>query len=62
MTVKLCENVIPIYNEICSSHQGEMTLTKLGEMTLTKLVLDDNTSCNIINTIKNFLKIFRAKF
>ncbi len=55
MTVKLCDCVIPNDNEICSSHQGGITLTKL--------VLDEIffMSCNVIDTLKNFLKIFESK-
>ncbi len=54
MTFKLCDNVIPTYNEICSSQQGQITLTKL--------VLEEifYISCNIINVLKNFLKIFES--
>ena len=55
MTVKLCDCVIPTYNEIPSSQQGRITLTKL--------VLDEIffMSCNVINALKNFLKIFESK-
>ncbi len=43
------------YNEIPSSQQGRITLTKL--------VLDEIIFmfCNAINTLKNFLKIFEGK-
>ncbi len=54
MTVELCDCVVSTYNEICSSQQGGITLTKL--------VLDENFCMffNIINTLKNFLKIFES--
>ncbi len=55
MTVKLSDCVIPTYNDIPSSQQGRITLTKL--------VLDEIffMSRNIINALKNFLKIFESK-
>ncbi len=56
MTIKLCDSVIPtFYNEITSSQQGGITLTKL--------VLDEIffMSCDVINALKNFLKIFESK-
>ncbi len=55
MTFKLCDHVIPIYNKNCSS--------KLGMITLTKLVLDEifYMYCNVINELKNYPEIFRAK-
>ncbi len=55
MTVKLCDSVLPTYNEICLSQRDGITRTKL--------VLDEIffVSCNIINTLKNFLKIFRGR-
>ncbi len=55
MTNELCDSVIPTYNEIRSSQQGGIALTKL--------VLDEIfcMSHNIINTLKNFLKIFERK-
>ena len=55
MTVELCDRVIPTFNEIPSSQQGGITLTKL--------VLDEIffMSCNVINALKNFLKIFESK-
>ncbi len=51
MMVGLCDHVIPTYNEICFSQQGGITLTKLllGEIFF--------TSWNIINALKNFIKI-----
>ncbi len=55
MTVELCDCVIPTYNEIpCGQQDG---------ITLTKIVLDEISfmSCNIINALKNFLKIFESK-
>ncbi len=55
MTIKLCDRVIPTYNEIPSSHQGRNTLTKL--------VLDEIffMPCDVINALNNFLKIFESK-
>ncbi len=55
MTVKLCDCVIPTYNEIPSSQQGWITLNKL--------VLDEIffMSYNVINALKNFLNIFERK-
>ncbi len=55
MTVELRDCVIPTYNEIPSSQQGGITLTKL--------VLDEIffMSCNVINALKNLLKIFESK-
>ncbi len=54
MTLTLCDHVIPTYNEICSSQQGGITLTKR--------VLDEFfMSCNVIDALKNFLKIFVSK-
>ncbi len=55
MTVKLYDDVIPSYNDISSSQQGGVTLTKL--------VLDEVffTSWDVINTLKNFLMICESK-
>ncbi len=55
MTVELRDRVIPTYNEIPSSQQGGITLTKL--------VLDEIffMSRDVINALKNFLKIFESK-
>ncbi len=55
MTVKLHDHVIPTYNEICSSWQGGITLSKL--------VLDENffMSWNVINALKNFLMVIGNK-
>ncbi len=55
MTIKLCDHVIPTYNEICFSPQGGITLTKW--------VLDEIffMFSNINNALKNFLKIFESK-
>ncbi len=55
MTVKLCDCVIPIYNEICSNQKGRITLTKL--------VLDDICfmSHGIINTLKNFFEFLESE-
>ncbi len=54
MTVQLCDWVIPTYNEIPSSQQGGITLTKL--------VLDEIffMSRNIINALKNFHGTFES--
>ena len=49
LTFKLHGCVIPTYNEIPSSQQGGITLTKLV------LVEIFFVSCNIINALKNFL-------
>ncbi len=49
MSVERCDHVIPIYNEICSSQQCGITLTKLV------------ISCNVIKALTNFLKIFDSK-
>ncbi len=55
MTVKLHDRVIPTYNEIPSSQQGRITLTRL--------VLDEMffISHDVIDAFKNFLKIFESK-
>ncbi len=55
MTVELHDRVIPTYNEIPSSQQCGNTLTML--------VLDEIffTFCDVINALKIFLKILRAK-
>ncbi len=53
--VKLCGFVITTYNEICSSQQGRITLIKL---VLEKIIF---MSCDVINALKNFLKIFESK-
>ncbi len=55
MTFELCDCVIPTYNEIPSSQEGRITLTKL--------VLDEIffMYCDVINALKNFLKIFESK-
>ncbi len=52
MTVKHCDCVILFYNEICSSQQSGIIITKL---VLDKVFF---MSCNVINALKNFLKIF----
>ncbi len=55
MTIKLHDHVIPNYNEIPSSQQGRIIMTKL--------VVDEIffLSCHIINALKNFFKIFESK-
>ncbi len=55
MTVEFYDCVIPTYNEIPSCQQGRITLTKL--------VWDEIffMSHNVINALKNFLKIFESK-
>ncbi len=53
MTVKLHDCVIPTNNEICSSQQDWITPIKL--------VLDRLFTCNVINALKNFLKINESK-
>ncbi len=55
MTIELRDCVIPTYNEIPTSQQGRITLTKL--------VLDEIffVSHDVINALKNFLKIFESK-
>ncbi len=55
MTVKLCDPVIPTYTKIHSRQQGGITLTKL--------VLDEIffMCLNVINALKNSLKIFERK-
>ncbi len=55
MTVELCDCDIPTYNEIFSSQQGGIALTKL---VLEKIFF---ISCNVINALKNFSKIFKSK-
>ncbi len=55
MIVELCDCAIPTNNEILSSQQGGITLTKL---VLDKIFF---ISCNVINALKNFLKIFEIK-
>ncbi len=56
MTVKLYDHVIPTYNEIPSSPSQQ------GGITLTTLVLDEIffISHDVINDLKNFLKIFES--
>ncbi len=55
MTVKICDHVIHTYNEISSCQQGRITLTKS--------VLDEIFFMlhDVINSFKNFLKIFESK-
>ncbi len=55
MTNKLCDHVIPTYNAIW--------FCQWGRITLTNLVLGETFFMhhNIINTLKNFLKIFESK-
>ncbi len=49
------DHFIPAYNEICSSQQGRIIFT---QWVLDEIFL---TPCNIINALKNFLKIFESK-
>ncbi len=52
MTVNFHDCIIPTYNENPSSQQGGITLAKI--------VLDE-MSCDTINAIKSFFKIFESK-
>ncbi len=52
---KICEHVVPTYNEISSCHQGIITLIKL---VLNEIMF---MSCSIITSLKDFLKIFDSK-
>ncbi len=55
MYVKRCDHIALTYNEII--------FCQWGGITLTQSVLDEiiAMSCNIINELKNFLKIFESK-
>ncbi len=51
MTIELCDGIIHAHNEICSSQKGGITLTKLVQDEIFFM------SHDVINTLKNFLKI-----